>query len=460
MHVYVDMHVYVHVCMYVSMCICKYTYACICIYASICAWMYPYMHICIYMPIAHCPLPMPCTCHAHAYECMPIPLFLSNPYVYVYHACPSPMPCTCHAHAYECMHACSHARSSHLPCCTCLLPSRYLHPQPFWPSDEPAAPAFNLQPLPLTCQAMPILVHRTLCLNGSVVPVEALDLPFVDPYDIASEEPDEDRHVSLVHFNARSPSYWLCQNLDMPASPWWKQHRCNVPLFKEILNLIKAKKTTLGSAFRLPRNPKSLVPLKIREKVLWFENSSKSVTLALTAGDEDVELQWFLDELQKDIFDMAGQYSASSCAEIDEPDLFQSPAKVSKKEAPANIKEYVNKTLKAIQEHQACSSAWFLNSRNAFRVIRKDMELKEFVVKSLKKEQSKAVQTDDYENLKSAFDVCMYKCIEFLNLPPGGAGLAAPAAPLADAGLAAPAAPLADAGLAGPAAPPADAGLA
>ena len=49
------------------------------------------------------------------------------------------------------------------------------------------------------------------------------------------------------------------------------------------------------------------MPLKIRGRVVWFANSSRSVGLALMQGLEIQQLEWFMDELLHDIEDMQDQ---------------------------------------------------------------------------------------------------------------------------------------------------------
>jgi len=141
-----------------------------------------------------------------------------------------------------------------------------------------------------------------LCLNGSAVPVETQTLAFVDPYCLA-EEPDELLPVSLVRFSATGDLNWLHQGLVLPRR-WWLQNHFRVPLIQEILGLIEDKKPKRGSQVLLPRNHKNLLRLPVRGKILWFENNSRCVIVALKQGREVEHLQWFMDELHKDIWNL------------------------------------------------------------------------------------------------------------------------------------------------------------
>ena len=90
--------------------------------------------------------------------------------------------------------------------------------------------------------------------------------------------------VTLVPIKRQGPDVaWLCSALEVKQS-WWITHMTQIPLFVEILEAIKSKKVLKGAAARMPRQPRSLVPLKIRGRVVWFANSSRSVGLALVQG--------------------------------------------------------------------------------------------------------------------------------------------------------------------------------
>ena len=55
----------------------------------------------------------------------------------------------------------------------------------------------------------------------------------------------------------------------------------------------------------MPRSRKSLLLLQVRGKILWFENTSRCVVLALQQGREVEHLQWFMNEPRKDICNLA-----------------------------------------------------------------------------------------------------------------------------------------------------------
>jgi len=126
------------------------------------------------------------------------------------------------------------------------------------------------------------VVEMRLCLDGMASPLEKKTLAFVDPYCLA-EKPDEVLPVSLVRFSATGDLNWLHQGLVLPRG-WWLQNHFRVHLIQEILELIQDKKPTRGSQVLLPRNHKKLLPLPVRGRILWFENNSRCVILALKQG--------------------------------------------------------------------------------------------------------------------------------------------------------------------------------
>ena len=122
-------------------------------------------------------------------------------------------------------------------------------------------------------------VAQRLCLGTHAVPVERASLPSIDPYNLATTA-DEFIVVSLVSFKASGSKGWLEQGLHLP-SKWWLRNHASLPILQEILELIRCQKPKTGGQSRLPRNQKSLIALKVRGKVLWFQNDPRCVILAV-----------------------------------------------------------------------------------------------------------------------------------------------------------------------------------
>jgi len=258
---------------------------------------------------------------------------------------------------------------------------------------------------------MPVIeVQMRLCLNDCGVPLEKQTLPFVDPYNLA-DEPDEPLPVSLVSFKATGNLNWLHSGLALPAR-WWVKNHFRIPLLQEILGLIKDKKPKQGGHLLMPRNHKNLVPLQVRGKVLWFENNSRCVVLALKQGKEIEHLQWFMEEVNKDIENHV-VFSDPECPE-DQPGPGPSH-KTSRVQIPEDLEDLVNKCLETLQEHPESLAAVYLASRNSFRVHRKDKAWKDIKVKDLKRKRAQAFEQQDQELVKRQFDIAVQGCIEFLD---------------------------------------------
>ena len=257
-------------------------------------------------------------------------------------------------------------------------------------------------------------VHWRLCVNEHLVPVEQATLSFVDPYKLAEEEPDVPLPVTLVSFQASMNAHWLQAPLALPAR-WWVQHHAEVPLLREILQLIKDKKPQ-GRLKLMPKNPKCLLPLQIRGKTLWFENNTRRLKLALRQNLEQPVLLWFLQELNKDILALGARASFSAHSEASvfgtdsEEDLQHETPDV-----PDNIKDLVDENLSNLSEHAQCASVNFQRSRHSFRITRKDKVVKQVRVPNLKKNMTKALKMDTNENLQQAFHMALAAGEDFLN---------------------------------------------
>ena len=119
-----------------------------------------------------------------------------------------------------------------------------------------------------------------LCLNGHPVPVVKQTLRTIDPYELAENlehfNSEEMVEADLVSFKATAEHWWIHQALTLP-NKWWVLHSSKIPLLLEIRELIKAKKASQGSSSRLPKQPDSLVLLKVRSKILVVQNSTSQM---------------------------------------------------------------------------------------------------------------------------------------------------------------------------------------
>ena len=249
-------------------------------------------------------------------------------------------------------------------------------------------------------------VARRLCLGEYAAPVESASLPFADPYNLVTMS-DELIKVSLVSFKATGAKVWLEQGLHLP-SKWWLQNHANVPIMQEILELTRSQKPKTGGKSRLPRSQKSLIALKVRGKVLWFQNDSRCVTLGIMDGDEGLaSFRWFLEELSKDSKDPGGSAAAGDAGEPaeSEPD----------DRGPDELGTIVSGALHVLQSNPRCLQATFLPSRVSIRVVRKeDKAASLFRVKGLKRKREEASEHDSQEPVKRQFDLVVSEALKFL----------------------------------------------
>ena len=250
-------------------------------------------------------------------------------------------------------------------------------------------------------------VQRRVCLNEYAVPQEHDSLPWVNPFALASDEPDF-LDVSLVSFKASGNLIWLQKSLELP-SRWWLRHHHRVPLIIEILDLIRSQKATTGAAARLPRTRACLLPLQIRGKVLWFKNDSRVVIYAIRDAPGALDdFQWFLMELAKDIEEHAFNEAPEESR--------QSGSKEARVPIPEDLEEIVENTVKILQEHTQCLSATFLHSRMSIRVQRKsDKATKDFRVKDLNKKRQQACEQEDQNLIQRQFDLLVPVAIGFMD---------------------------------------------
>ena len=236
------------------------------------------------------------------------------------------------------------------------------------------------------------------------MPVEKHECSWVNPYDLDVHE-DENLKVSLVNFKATGNMRWLESTFELPTR-WWINNHMRIPIVQEVLALIRDKKPKQGGKLLMPRHHQSLLPLEVRGKVLWFENNSRVVVLALREGHEEEELLWFLEEMNKD------QEGTNP-----EPDTAAPVGKkVRKTEVPEPLEDLVKDCLQDLEGHPQCLRAHWQNSRHSFRLQRKsDKTIQEVRVKDMKKKLSEALEQDNFEPVQRNFLKAVAGCLAFLD---------------------------------------------
>ena len=91
----------------------------------------------------------------------------------------------------------------------------------------------------------------------------------------------ENLEVDLDSFKVTADIMWLCNACGI-TRVWWLKNSSKLPLLQQIKALIKSNKPQKGTTHqRLPRYPDTLVPLRVRGKVLLVQNCQLFLNLAL-----------------------------------------------------------------------------------------------------------------------------------------------------------------------------------
>ena len=274
--------------------------------------------------------------------------------------------------------------------------------------------------------AIEIMAAHRLCLNDAIVPTTIETLTPMDPYNLEPEASDfpGEIGVTLVSFQTTSMA-WIHKGLQIDRR-WWHQNCDQIPLLKEVLELINAKKIKRGAGKHLPRNCRASVILELRGKILKFKNNARVVILVVTSIDD---FQWFMEQIGQDINDMQLAQPADNDEDPEDPEDSQEEKDDEEKPGDDQLDSCVIETIGKILEHENCKSVHFSHPRTCFRVKRKNTEvLREFRVKDLKKKRALALKNKDKSVLLDAFVFAQTCSMKFLSEPASElAGLAAPA---------------------------------
>lgn len=262
----------------------------------------------------------------------------------------------------------------------------------------------------------PFTLKYRMCLNDLAVPFVERSLAFHDLHNLA-EGDIENQEFLILSLKASADVRWLERAFDLPAR-WWINHHGSVPLLLEIRQAIETKKVKSGGGSRLPKLPTAIVAIHIREKVILVQNQTLFLSLAFKPGEEIEALQWFLEELEKDIEKLQNKAAPQTTQEQD--DDTQEPPRFSKQQKHRvghEEHQVVQASLNKLLEHSECLRASFLSSRGSFRVIKKDKSSSEFLVSGLMKKRKVAQNRDDddaWEGMNTKFDKAVASALVFL----------------------------------------------
>ena len=190
-----------------------------------------------------------------------------------------------------------------------------------------------------------------------------------------------------------------------------------VPLLQDVTQLIRDKKSKkMGN-----KQAESILPLKVRGKVLWFLKSHKCVSLALREGkakNQDVDqeevqgeregegqaitdLRWFLSELSKDVLSMQQEPAGGPPT---------TSAKAPRRGRPAtgpaapDLQDFVKTTLELLRKDPGCKTVGYHPSKLQFSVVRKEDSARKNIRLLCLKRKREAAASSDSRDLQGAFD--------------------------------------------------------
>ena len=254
----------------------------------------------------------------------------------------------------------------------------------------------------------PFALEHSLCLNDMAVPLFRRTADFEDVKNIAGGCRDDAEFLCL-DLKATANARWLEIGLGMAVRSWVKR-QASVDIMKEIREAINGGKIRKGDASRLPKRPNSIVPLEIRKRTILAKNQTNGITLAFNPGEEKDAIQWFLEELEKDL-DIEPIEKKQQQEDLEGAD--PTPKRGRSSRDDVHDIEGLEKTLRDIRAHRRCRLATFLPSRSAIRVVAKGLKGnvgKELPIKNFKKIMKSGVD----EKLQTALEVTKHTALEHL----------------------------------------------
>ena len=244
---------------------------------------------------------------------------------------------------------------------------------------------------------MPLL-EKKWCLGNVVLPLEqhACDL-----VDLKNGVVGDDENCSFLFLPLKSTGQteWLEEHLKQRCR-WWKRSGRYQPLMQELIDALPGhskKQKYAGLTSRV------VVPIEVRGKTILVLNNRHAPALAFHEGDEEFEsLQWFLQEMKKDLQELSTGNSKRDPAQgtrmMEEDEIIQ--------EIVENLKRHAN-----------CKTAYFMPSSNRICVITHNKERKVLTVKDLNKRRKEALQRQDsslWVRVRSSFLETCDAAITFL----------------------------------------------
>ena len=260
------------------------------------------------------------------------------------------------------------------------------------------------------------LVQKKWCLGNTVLPLETRTFDYVDFHHLLPESDGDECSFLLLSLKATGDCQWIDKYFERPRG-WWRSSGRAMPLMQEILKAFPSGGRQKVAAY----TSKTVVPIKVRGKAIVVLNDRRSLALAFDEQDPNWEnLQWFLEEMKKDLPAKTKRISS----------------KGPKQHAPVDREEeddIIQEALSNLKNHQKCSKAWFMSSRNSIKVVTTDKRHKLFFVKDLRKRRKKALERLDdqsWDSVRSSFlDACSQAVVFLQQEPEGAASSSCPRVP-------------------------------
>ena len=248
---------------------------------------------------------------------------------------------------------------------------------------------------------MPLL-EKKWCLGNVVLPLEQHTCDLVD---LKNGVVGDDENCSFLFLPLKSTGQteWLEGHLKQRCR-WWKRSGRYQPLMQELIEALPGsskKQKYAGLTSRV------VVPIEVRGKTILVLNNRNAPALAFHEGDEEFEsLQWFLQEMTKDLQELSTGNSKRDPAQgtrmMEEDEIIQ--------EIVENLKQHAN-----------CKTAYFMPSSNRICVVTHMKERKVLTVKDLNKRRKEALQRQDgqlWVRVRSSFLTTCGALISFLDGEP------------------------------------------
>ena len=159
---------------------------------------------------------------------------------------------------------------------------------------------------------------------------------------------------------------------------------------------------------RAPTEWKSLVPLKVRNRLLFLRNTAHGVVLGLLGSDggagpdEEAEtLVWFTNQVQEDLKAWEKPAGPSKAASSASSQVF------------GEHQEEAQEVLEVLKQHSACQNAWWAPSRHMITVLKKNTkERKEIRMQGRTKKRK---TQEGFDGAQNPFQKALALGIEYLD---------------------------------------------